>query len=80
VGGRTAKRLGLVRRGAGPVPIGSMHEQLEGGVPSEIRLALRTRAAKAIRQATRVPITVRLRGDDPLGNATEVIRRVTLRR
>ena len=80
VGGRTAKRLGLVRRTAGPVQIGSMREQLEGGVPAEIRLVLRARAANAIRQATRVPITVRLRGDDPLGNATEVIRRVTLRR
>jgi hypothetical protein len=80
VSGRTAKRLGLVRRAAGPVQIGSVREQFEGGVPAEIRLALRARAAKAIRQATRVPITVRLRGVDPLGDATEVSRRVTLRR
>ncbi len=80
VPGRTAKRLGLVRRADGPVQIGSVREELEGGVPAEIRLGLRSRPAKAIRNAKRVLITVRLRGVDPLGNATVVTRRATLRR
>ena len=80
VSGRTAKRLGLVRRAAGPVQIGSVREGLEDGVPAELRVALRARAAKAIRSVKRVPITVWLRGVDPLGDATGVTRRVTLRR
>ena len=70
----------LVRRAAGPVQIGSVREEFEGSDPSELRVALRARAAKAIRNAKRVPITVRLRSVDPLGDATEVTRRVTLRR
>lgn len=77
---RTAKRLGLVRRGSGPVRIAHNRSRFEWDVPVIAQIHLTDRATTAIRTAHRVPITVRFRGVDPLGNVAQVTRRVTLRR
>jgi hypothetical protein len=80
ISGRTAKRLGLVRRASGPVRIAVYRSRYEYDTSVLGLLHLTDRAAEAIRPARRVTITVRFRGIDPLGNATAVTVRRTLRR
>ena len=80
ISGRTAKRLGLVRRASGPVRIAVDRSRYEYDTSVLGLLHLTDRAAEAIRPARRVPITVRFRGVDPLGNTTAVTVRRTLRR
>jgi hypothetical protein len=80
ISGRTAKRLGLVRRASGPVRIAVDRSRYEHDTSVLGLLHLTDRAAEAIRPARRVAITVRFRGVDPLGNATTVRVQRTLRR
>lgn len=80
ISGRTAKRLGLVRRASGPVRIAVDRSQYEYDTSVLGLLHLTDRAAEAIRPARRVPITLRFRGTDPLGNTSAVTVRRTLRR